>query len=61
MKRYYVEYQFVDRNGRLTDEYDNENHLCMESVSENTLNRLKALFWVKILSVTPCNNTANMV
>lgn len=51
MKRYHVEYQFVDRNGRLTDEYDNENHLCVESVSEKTLNKLKSLFWVKILSV----------
>ena len=50
MKRYHVEYQFVDRNGKLTDEYDGENQR-MESVSENTLNRLKALFWVKILSV----------
>lgn len=51
MKRYDVEYQFVDRKGRLTDEYDNENHLCIESVSEKTLNKLKSLFWVKILSI----------
>ena len=60
MKRYNVEYQFVDRNGRLTDEYDGENQK-MEAVNETTLNRLKALFWVKILSVTPCQNTANML
>lgn len=47
MKRYDVEYQFI---GRKDSEYDGENQR-MESVSENTLNRLKALFWVKILSV----------
>ena len=47
MKRYDVEYQFI---GKKDDEYDGENQR-MESVSENTLNRLKALFWVKILSI----------
>lgn len=57
MKLYDVEYQFI---GRKDSEYDGENQR-MESVSENTLNRLKALFWVKILSVTPCQNTANML
>lgn len=47
MKRYDIEYQFV---GRTDDEYDGENQK-MEAVNESTLNRLKALFWVKILSV----------
>ena len=57
MKRYDIEYQFI---GRTDDEYDGENQR-MESVSENTLNRLKSLFWVKILSVKPCNLKSNML
>ena len=49
MKKYDIEYQFVSRSGD-DDEYTNEIHILL-AASVKTLNRLKNLFWVKILKV----------
>lgn len=49
MKRYDIEYNFVSVRGD-DSEYD-YTPIVLSAVSEQTLNRLKSLFWVKILSV----------
>lgn len=49
MKRYDIQYQFVSRSGD-DGEYEGGFQTLL-AVSENTLNRLKSLFWVKIVSV----------
>lgn len=59
MKRYDIEYNFVSVRGD-DSEYD-YTPIVLSAVSEQTLNRLKSLFWVKILSVTPCQNKTNMI
>ena len=49
MKRYDIEYSFQSVSGN-DDEYD-YTPIVLTAASETTLNKLKSLFWVKILSV----------
>ena len=59
MKRYDIGYSFQSVRGN-DDEYD-YSPMKLENISEETLNSWRKMFWVKILSVKPCQNMANMI